>query len=226
MGGKRRGESSLSDDRGSVITLAFLLLISAIIKAIRSCFQREHREQCECLSDQLALGAHHPPPPTFFGDPIFLKNSFSPKSILVLCEGNHCRSPIAEGLLQAELGPGIMVESAGLGAQDGCAPHPKALQLLAERGIDLGRFRSRQVTPAMALAADLILVMDAEQKKCCEALVPSARGRIYLLGCWLPPGKREIADPFRKDPEAFTHAFDLIQQSISTWKRHLHSSED
>jgi protein-tyrosine phosphatase len=153
-----------------------------------------------------------------------LISSFSPKSILVLCEGNHCRSPIAEGLLKAELGSEIRVESAGLGAQEGHAPHPEAIRLMAERGIDISAFRSRQVTPAMALAADLVLVMDRTQKEWCETLVPSARGRVFLLGCWLPPGQQEIEDPYRQPSEAFPIAFQVMLQSVAAWRNHLNTT--
>jgi hypothetical protein len=66
--------------------------------------------------------------------------------------------------------------------------------------------------------------MDAEQKKWCGALAPSTRGRIYLLGCWLPPDQREIADPFRKEPEAFLLALGLIHQSVKAWKAHLQTA--
>jgi len=145
----------------------------------------------------------------------------SPQSILVLCEGNFCRSPLAEALLQAELGPGIRVESAGLGALDGYAPHPAAVSLMAERGIDITSRRSRQVTPAMALAADLILVMDQHQKQWCEAMAPSTLGRVHLLGCWLPPDQQEIPDPNRKSADVFTRAFSLIAQSVVLWRDHL-----
>ena len=151
-----------------------------------------------------------------------MKSHFSPKSILVLCEGNHCRSPIAEGLFLAELQrQGMRVESAGLGAQDGVPPHPEAVRILADRGIDISALRSRQVTPAMALAADLILVMDADQIRWCGSLAPSARGRIFLLGRWLPPERREIADPFQQGPEAFRRAFDLIREAVASWLPHL-----
>ena len=146
---------------------------------------------------------------------------FSPKFILVLCEGNHCRSPIAEGLLRSELGPGIRVESAGLAAREGIPPHPEATRLMAGLGIDIGGHRSRSVTSTLALEADLILVMDEEQKNWCAALVPSTRGRVQLLGRWLPPGSREIADPFGKEAAAFLAAFDLIRQSVGEWRSHL-----
>lgn len=124
--------------------------------------------------------------------------------------------------MRAEYGPGLRVESAGLRALDGYAPHPEAIRLMAERGLDVTAYRSRQLTPALALAADLILVMDREQKAWCEALVPSVKGRVFLLGCWLPEGRQEIADPFCKPPEAFTMAFERIHEAVVAWRQHLH----
>lgn len=150
-----------------------------------------------------------------------LSPKFTPRSILVLCEGNHCRSPIAEGLLKAGLEPRIRVASAGLGAQDGYAPHSEAIRLMAERGIDITRYRSQQLTPAIALAADLILVMERTQKEWCEAMVPSTRGRVFLLGCWLPPGQQEIPDPLHKPREAFARAFENILRSVTVWNDQL-----
>jgi len=127
---------------------------------------------------------------------------------------------MAEGMLREAFGDDIRVESAGLGAQEGRPPHPEAVRLMAEHGIDIAGCRSRQVTPAMALAAGLILVMDEAQKRWCGALVPSARGRIQLLGRWLPPGDQEISDPYGKEPEAFTAAFDRIRRSVAAWRGH------
>lgn len=160
-------------------------------------------------------------PPT--GKLLHMKSLLSPRFILVLCEGNLCRSPIAEGLLRAGLGLSIRVESAGLAAREGMPPHPEAVRLLAEHGIDIRGHRSRSLTPAMALEADLILVMDEGQKAWCGARVPATRGRIHLLGCWLPAGSQEIADPFGREPEAFMTAFKLIQRSAVAWRDHLGS---
>jgi protein-tyrosine phosphatase len=145
------------------------------------------------------------------------------KSILVLCEGNHCRSPIAAGLLRATLGSGYRVESAGLAAQEGCPAHPEAVRLLAAMDIDISGHAGRMLTPAMALAADLILVMDRAQKDWCESLVPSSRGRVFLLGHWQGPPPLEVADPFRQPPEAFLATFEAIHLCVSGWIPHLSS---
>jgi len=68
---------------------------------------------------------------------------------------------------------------------------------------------------------DLILVMDERQKAECERRVPSARGRIYLLGHWQPAPLREIPDPFRKGSEAFLAALEQIRQSVGDWLSHV-----
>jgi protein-tyrosine phosphatase len=140
-----------------------------------------------------------------------------PKTILVLCEGNHCRSPLAVALLRRALGPGFTVESAGLAALDGIPAHPEAARLAAAHHLDLSGHASRQLTPAMALGADLILVMDRGQKAWCEAQAPSVRGRVFLLGQWRQPAPAEIADPHQLGPEAFRAAFETIHQCVADW---------
>lgn len=139
------------------------------------------------------------------------------KSILVVCEGNHCRSPIAEALLGSSLGPEFHVSSAGLTALTGLPADIEAIRLMAEHGFDLSRHRGRQLTPAMALSADLILVMEHPQKEWCERVLPSTRGRIFLLGHWSATPPLEITDPFRRGPEAFKLAFDSITHSVAAW---------
>lgn len=143
------------------------------------------------------------------------------KSILVLCEGNHCRSPIAEALFREALPPGVRVESAGLRAMVGAHPHPEVLHLMAGAGINVSGHRGRQLTKSMGLAADLILVMDQEQKERCSRMVPGTRGRIFLLGHWLSSPPPAIADPINQDKEAFRLAFEVIQQSVASWLPHM-----
>jgi len=143
------------------------------------------------------------------------------QSILVLCEGNHCRSPMAEGLLRDLLGAPIRIDSAGVAAQEGFPPHPSAVALMEEHGIDISSCRSRQATAAMVLGSELTLVMDQKQKSWCESLAPSARGRVFLLGSWLPPGQQEIADPNGQGAEAFKAAFEQISRAIASWQPHF-----
>jgi protein-tyrosine phosphatase len=138
--------------------------------------------------------------------------------ILILCEGNHCRGPMAEALLRSLLPPDILVESAGLEALDGRPADEEAQRLMAVQGLDISAHRGRQLTEEMALKADLVLVMDLPQKAWCEQMMPSAVGRIFLLGHWRPTTPlREIPDPYRMGPAAFQAAYESIRESVADW---------
>ncbi|WP_240975292.1 hypothetical protein [Paraburkholderia aromaticivorans] len=69
-------------------------------------------------------------------------------TVLVVCEGNLCRNPLAQALLQRELAD-IVVTSAGLSASRGVAIDPVALELLADRGMDLSSQRARRLIERM-----------------------------------------------------------------------------
>jgi protein-tyrosine phosphatase len=148
------------------------------------------------------------------------------KSILVICDGNYCRSPIAEALLKAGVGTGgPRVESAGLTALEGLPPHPVAQQVMAEQGLDISGHRGRQLTLPIALAADLILVMDERQKRDCGHLAPSARGRLFLLGHWQPEGRKEIPDPSRGGAKAIYGSYEQISRAVADWVPRLVSNQ-
>lgn len=152
---------------------------------------------------------------------IHLKPTSMFKSILVLCEGNHCRSPIGEALFRVALPPEVKVESAGFNALEGFQAHPVVMRILADHGIDVSGHRGRKLTQPMALSADLILVMDEQQKELCSRLVPGARGRIFLLGHWLSSPPPSISDPLNQGDGAFRSAFEIIQRSVASWLPHV-----
>jgi protein-tyrosine phosphatase len=143
------------------------------------------------------------------------------RHILVLCEGNHCRSPMAEALLRRALGPGFTVSSAGLKALIDRPAHEDAQRLMVAQGLDISGFRGRQLTLELALGADLILVMDEAQKAACEGQIPSVRGRVFLLGHWLDPKERQIEDPYSRGPEAHLIAYRHIQRALPAWLARL-----
>lgn len=69
-------------------------------------------------------------------------------SILVVCTGNICRSPIGEYILRREL-PNKKIDSAGTGALVGKNADPKAIKIAAEHGIDLKEHKGQQFTPSI-----------------------------------------------------------------------------
>lgn len=140
------------------------------------------------------------------------------KSILVICEGNICRSPMAQGLLAHAL-PGMQVRSAGLGALVGSPADETAIRLMQERGIDISGHRATQINRAMCLESDVVLVMDPAQRARVEALYPQARGRVFRLG---EHTKRDIPDPYRQREQAFRSALSLIDEGAQEWLRRIH----
>ena len=139
-------------------------------------------------------------------------------SILVVCEGNICRSPMAQGLLAAAL-PQVQVHSAGLGAMIGMPADETAIGLMDERGIDIRGHRARQIHREMCLQADLVLVMDADQRKRLEAMYPQACGRVFRVGEY---SKRDIPDPYRQPERAFRDALSLIDEGLREWLQRIH----
>jgi protein-tyrosine phosphatase len=134
-------------------------------------------------------------------------------SVLVICVGNICRSPMAEGLLRSAL-PDLRVSSAGLGALVGEPADPIAIELMEERGLDIRGHRARQLQPAMVADAGLVLVMELGQQRHLEKQYPLARGKIFRL---CESMKVDVADPYRRGRAMFEDAFALISRGVDLW---------
>lgn len=131
-------------------------------------------------------------------------------NILVICIGNICRSPIAEGLLQSAL-PEKKVYSAGIGAMIGHPADPFSIQLMQEQGIDISAHRAQSLATWMVNEADIILVMDLEQKHFIEQKYATSKGKVFRLGEF---GKFDIPDPYQQDLAVFRQAYSLIAQGV------------
>jgi protein-tyrosine phosphatase len=143
------------------------------------------------------------------------------KNILVLCLGNICRSPIAHVLLQdlsQKNGMGLVVDSAGLMAMEGWPANPHSVTLMAQRGISLDRHIAKQVTESMVKQADLIFVMDDEQKQMLERKFHQACGKTFKLG---HHSHFDIEDPYQKDLAAFEACTLKIDQGLREWLEYL-----
>ena len=107
-------------------------------------------------------------------------------SILVVCTGNVCRSPIAEGMvrsiLQTRFGDAAPpVASAGTAGWVGSAADPSSIAAAAELGIDISAHRARQLRPDDLRSAELVLAMASEHREAAWRLYPGAADRIFTL---------------------------------------------
>jgi protein-tyrosine phosphatase len=104
-------------------------------------------------------------------------------SILVICTGNICRSPISEGLLRDALerrfgAAAPDVSSAGTSGLEGSGAMPESVQAASELGIDIAGHVARRLTPATADEADLLLCMARDHR---DGFAPPLDARAFTL---------------------------------------------
>lgn len=147
-----------------------------------------------------------------------------PRTLLVVCAGNVCRSPYLEAVLRREL-PHIRIASAGfVGFDRGVPEH--ALKAAARRGVDLSKFRSRVLELQRARTADLIVVMDQRQARYLNELAGIPRRRIIIAGDLDPTvsSSREIEDPWQQSADVFESTFDRLDRCAATLVAQLRSA--
>lgn len=139
-------------------------------------------------------------------------------SILVVCTGNICRSPIGERLLRQAL-PGKKIDSAGVGALVDHAADGSAIAVAEKHDLSLEGHKGQQFTGTLGRQYDLILVMEKHHIEQVTKIAPEARGKTMLFGHWL--NSKEIPDPYRQSMEAFEFVYQILEQSSDSWVRKL-----
>ena len=148
---------------------------------------------------------------------IMLKSNNRIKNILIVCAGNSCRSPIAEGLLKKEMARhGFSVQSAGIIAADGLPVSESSAKIMERfENIDMSDFRTQKFTRELALWADIILVMDSTQKDFIKRTLSDAAERTYLLKEFAGiEGDTDIADPMAKPFSAYEQSYREIKECV------------
>jgi protein-tyrosine phosphatase len=146
-------------------------------------------------------------------------------TILFVCSGNTCRSPMAEGLARATLAKklkvtqdeleqkGITIVSAGSFAMPGARATPQAVEAVKSHGADLTKHRSRPLSVELIHQADAIFTMSRAHAAAVMALVPSAAEKTMTLD---PSG--DIDDPIGGDLTLYQqlagHMVDLIDKRL------------
>ncbi len=139
-------------------------------------------------------------------------------SVLVVCIGNICRSPLGERLLKTNL-PGLTISSAGLGAMVGHRADETAATAAAEISVSLDGHVARQLTAEIGSAHELILVMEPHQKAELSRRFPQLSGRTMLFDQWA--GAKGIADPYRHPIEFHRTVRDQIVGAAEGWIKRL-----
>jgi protein-tyrosine phosphatase len=143
-------------------------------------------------------------------------------TILFICSGNTCRSPMAEAITrrvlaerlhvpepELEARKGISVLSAGSYALPGARANPHAVEALRDLGSDLSHHRSRPLTVELIHQADVIYTMGRSHAAAVQALVPSALEKVATLD---PAG--DIDDPIGGDAALYRDLAGQLQTLI------------
>ena len=134
-------------------------------------------------------------------------------SVLFVCLGNICRSPLAEAAFRAEagrLGLEVEVDSAGTGDWHlGHAPDHRATAVAARNGVDISELRARQVGPEDFRRFDHIVALDAKNLRDLDAMRPhNGKAKLSLLLDHAPGREGQaVADPYYGGERHFDEAW-------------------
>jgi protein-tyrosine phosphatase len=134
-------------------------------------------------------------------------------SVLFVCLGNICRSPLAEAAFRREaerLGLEVEVDSAGTGDWHiGYPPDPRATAVAARNGIDIAHLRARQVTPDDFRRFDHIVALDSTNLRDLGRMRPAdGKAELSLLLDHVEGRQGEaVADPYYGDEPHFDAAW-------------------
>lgn len=135
-------------------------------------------------------------------------------SILMVCSGNLCRSPMAAGLLRNKLATEHpngqhRVFSAGIWALDGQPASPNAVAVMAERGIDISDHIAHTIAAEDIAEADLILGMSHEHVEMIRNTWPQYEWKLFRL-CEMSGKRKDIQDPYGGSLEAYRASAGII----------------
>lgn len=148
--------------------------------------------------------------------------------ILMVCLGNICRSPLAEGILRSKLDPEkFYIDSAGTGHWHvGDKPDPRSIKVAQKYGIDISYQRGRQISTSDFENFDLIYVMDNENKRNVSILAPdeNSRKKVKLILNELFENENvDVPDPYYGDDSDFEHVFKLLDEASEVISKKLMS---
>jgi protein-tyrosine phosphatase len=143
-------------------------------------------------------------------------------SIVFVCTGNTCRSPMAEALCRSMLANrlgckpieledhGVIVASAGISATMGGRPSPEAVAVLSEMGVDLAGHASQPLGPQLVRYADIIWTMTRSHRQAILSQWPEAAGRVHLLSL----DGHDISDPIGCPIEQYRRCVEQIKVEL------------
>ena len=142
------------------------------------------------------------------------------EKVLIICYANICRSPVAERLMAKQISDSrVVVRSAGIKALEGKEAATEMQQLAQGYGVSLAGHQARQVDSSLLHWADLVLVMEDQQKRFLECAYPDVCGKVHFLSKW--DDDCAISDPYRKSFVDYEQCFKRIKKCVEDWCQKL-----
>lgn len=151
-------------------------------------------------------------------------------TILMVCLGNICRSPLAQGILANKLNSEMfMVDSAGTSNYHiGKLPDERSIAIAQKMGLDITNQRARQITAEDFNHFDLIYVMDKSNYINVVALTSDEKKKqkVKLILSEINGEDMEVPDPYHGDEDSFKHVFDLLDIACENIAQKLQKSHE
>ncbi len=146
----------------------------------------------------------------------------------MVCLGNICRSPLAEGILKSKVSENIIVDSAGTAAwHSGNLPDKRSIAVAKTHGIDLTDQRARQFLVEDFDRFDFIYVMDKSNYVNVCRLAPNdaALNKVELILNESNPGQDlEVPDPYYGGDDGFENVFQMLDEACNRIKDKLENA--
>lgn len=154
--------------------------------------------------------------PTFVG--VTFYSTFFMTKILMVCLGNICRSPLAEGILSSKLPKDrFFIDSAGTGHwHSGQQPDKRSIETAKRHGIDISYQRARQIKKEDFEIFDKILVMDQSNYRDVLAIAPNeaAKKKVsMILDVLFPNEDVDVPDPYYGHENGFEQVFEMLDEA-------------
>lgn len=136
--------------------------------------------------------------------------------ILMVCLGNICRSPLAEGItrqLLADRKLAWQVDSAGTaGWHEGASPDSRSIEVALNYKIDISNLKARRLTYQDLQESDLIVAMDSQNYQDIRRLDPLAtQDKLHLMMNFLHPGQNQaVPDPYYGTSSDFEEVCNML----------------
>ncbi|WP_370226110.1 low molecular weight protein-tyrosine-phosphatase [Mesoflavibacter sp.] len=148
--------------------------------------------------------------------------------ILMVCLGNICRSPLAEGILKSKLDSNFIVESAGTAAYHvGNKPDPRSIAVASQNGLNITNQRARKFNKQDFEDFDIIYAMDNSNYQNIIALAENDQQKEkvkLILNESFPDKNLDVPDPYYGGEKGFENVYNMLDNACEIIAKRINTS--